>query len=347
MSRVSRTIVFLILFLAPLGFAGEEKTSNTHQALKKVRILHEGKETLLIVETSEKIEVDPNLQQDKKKLSIALPKTNWIYVDTKEKQGGVIQGYYVDESCPHTSKLILSLKSPVDMTVHPVTKHDDFYEYRIALGASEDSNAPLIQQEESFYKKTPKKKNIKIPQQRKSKEKAVHTLRKPLLKKIQKADLLGKEIPLEDTKSVSKEAVEKAVESSEQAIGEEEKKEPQSHAFKIEGDTACLEEEELKEDLKGLQISLSLHHDEMAYVAPQDLKKDNLKEEPTKLLKKFKISPSQDVPVSKGIEPQHLSLSNAGRMFERLQKTQEAQVSNEGTAPAWVIEAKMKENQGV
>ncbi len=116
-------------------------------------------------------------------------------------------------------------------------------------------------------------------------------------------------------------------------------------AFKIEGDVELLQEEELKEDLKRLQMSLNLP-DQMAYVDQKDLKKGNLKEEKPRVLKKFKISPTNDIAtIANQSRPQPMPLSSAGTMFSKLQSTQEPQASNEGTAPAWVIEAKMHEQR--
>ena len=87
--------------------------------------------------------------------------------------------------------------------------------------------------------------------------------------------------------------------------------------------------------------------DDVALVDPKDLKRDNLKEEPPKVLKKFKIAPAPEYvqASAKSGQPAHKTFSNGGTIFTRLQKSKNAQTSGEGHAPAWVIEAKMKERQ--
>jgi hypothetical protein len=360
------------------------------QALHKVSIQKEGSETILTLETSTPITLDPDLQQAKKKLVIALPKTNWLYVDTKEKQGGVIQGYHVDESSPHVSKLIFSLKSPVDMTIHPLAENGGYHQYRISFKASVDANAALTQEEGMSLKKKRGKVQTTLPTKLPSKPQVVRKklsikeLPKPESKtefeleykpepkmesevepKKEEVSVPEKEPPVEQpVEHPSEHQVERQVEhqiehqikhkidgnvpeQTQEPIPEAAPELPQGPAaFTIEGEEESLHAEELREDLKGLQISLSLP-EEMAYVPKEDLQKDNLKEEPPKVLKKFKISPTQDVAsiASQQTTPQHLPLSNAGTMFTRLQSTQEAQASNEGTAPAWVIEAKMHEQK--
>ena len=67
------------------------------------------------------ISFEPDLQQSKKKVSVSLPKTNWLHVIPK--QGGVIQGYYVDDSHPDLSNLVISLSDNVDMTIHAPTNY--------------------------------------------------------------------------------------------------------------------------------------------------------------------------------------------------------------------------------
>jgi hypothetical protein len=340
------------------------------QVMRKVGIQKEGCETVLTFETNTPIALDPDLQQAKKKLMIALPKTNWLYVDTKEKQGGVIQGYHVDESCPNTSRMVFSLKSPVDMTVHAPVEHGGLHAYRIRLKASVDANASMIEEEEKLKKKRGRVQTA-LPEKLPSKSKEFR--KKPLIKELPQSGFkleykpepkmeVKEETKKEEVRVPEKEpSVERSIEHKiEEKVPEPVEAEPTSElladqaqespqepsAFTIEGEEDVLDEEELKEDLKGLQISMSLP-EEMTYVNKEDLKKDNLKEEKPMLLKKFKIAPSQDVAsiASQQSKPQHLPLSNAGSMFTKLQSTQEAQASNEGTAPAWVIEAKMKENQ--
>ena len=306
------------------------KTETVVQPLKKVRIEKEGSSTILVLETLHPITFEPDLQQAKKKVSISLPKTNWLHVDTKQKQGGVIQGYYVDDSHPDLSNIVISLKDNADMTIHAPHQLSTHHEYRISFAPGTDANEEIDKAEEEVatVKNTSKRHKGRLP------------------------ELTGKSVPTQDVirapmpKGHSDPLPRK---SSAVPLTEEmppQKPKPRANYFRIEGEEECLHKDELEEDLKGLQISLSMP-DEMALVDPKDLKKNNLKEEPPKVLKKFKIAPApgyvdnaDSKPVSK-----HLPLSNAGTMFTRLQKMKDAQTSGEGHAPAWVIEAKMKQKK--
>jgi hypothetical protein len=114
-------------------------------------------------------------------------------------------------------------------------------------------------------------------------------------------------------------------------------------AFSIEGEDECLNECDLKADLKALQVSLSLPED-LAYVNPSVIENGDTPK--PKLLKAFKIAPSEDPSLAKKEpEVQHVNASNTGRMFNQLQSHLDAQMSAEGTPPDWVIEAKMKEKR--
>lgn len=112
-----------------------------------------------------------------------------------------------------------------------------------------------------------------------------------------------------------------------------------SKNFRIEGEDECLSVQDINADLKALHAHLP---EDLAYVSPKVLEEG--KDPTPHLLKAFKIAPSDDPSAAqKGPEVQHINASNTGRMFSQLQQSQEAQMSAEGTAPAWVIEAKMKE----
>lgn len=138
-------------------------------------------------------------------------------------------------------------------------------------------------------------------------------------------------LPSEDDRTVSMTLPEKMTDPIRQ----------EPSAFHIEGDEECLSEHDLKTDLKSLQISLSLP-DDLAYVSQKVLEEGG--DPKPKLLKAFKIAPSEDPTFAKKApDVHHVKPSNTGHMFDQLQGHQEAQVSVEGTPPDWVIEAKMKE----
>ena len=260
--------------LAPKVMAVEKK-----EPLQAVRISEEAGETVITLETLEKIAFEPDLEQKKKKIYIELPKVDWVKVDTGVKQGGVIQGYYVDDSHENFSRLVMSLSAHADMVVKsPVQESGGLWRYRIALTPGDMVvPTPTAVPEKAEEVSPPPKKRRKV--------------------------------------------------------------------ITLKGMHQDVTQADLYEDLKALNASLMVPSG-VAYAPKEDLKKDPATRKPT-VLKNFRIAPSGGMPSPAGEKPKpkHLDLPSAGTMFSKLQGAKEAQISNEGTAPAWVVEAKMKEKR--
>lgn len=357
------------------------------QSIKKLMIFQQEGHTMITLETPNPIKLGPELNLEQKKLFIDLPKVNWLKVDTKIDQKGLITRFYADESCKDKSRLALTLREDVVMQDYPPTKEGDSYFYQFQLSPVIEEPAPEPEQEDSTEEvedeemdEEEEEEPIILPKKRKkapvfglrenSPFQLLSVSKAPQESTTPASDLMEDEgyeeqrsvqdpshemkdpedvsLPNDDTQRDHLQAPEGDAQSSAISVPQETLQKPQTsqNTLRIEGDEETLHAEELKEDLKGLQISLSLPEN-VAYVNRQDLKKDNLKEGQPKVLKSFKIAPSDDIEAiaSKPQKPRHLNLSNAGTMFTRLQKMQEPQASHEGTAPAWVIEAKMKEKK--
>lgn len=306
------------------------------QPIKKVRIEQSGRETIFTLETTHPISFEPELQQSNKKVMVSLPKTNWLHVDTRQKQGGLIKGYFVDDSDAGVSKLVLSLAEHVDMRIQQSRGNLDHHDYQIIFLSGHDEN-------EGMNEKQPVEKKVL----RRRKEKVLSL---PMLEN--RSNVSNEEAPFNVPQDLKLPKTSKTLSDSlpqplshTEILKEEPPKKRKKRAdyFRIEGEEETLDASEIREDLKGLEISLNMP-DHVALVDSKDLKKDNLKEEAPKFLKKFKITPSayHMQKTRQGGGASHRQIPNQSTVATRLQHVREPSQSH---APAWVIEAKMQEKR--